>query len=829
MFLICVVFHSNHNYSITGHRSLKHIHLTWVRIRRKNPCFVQHLQFLMKTFPFDDDDGCIVITVIVSVSLGWKVEPTSTLYFRKWGFKQSLRKHLFLVYYFWNVDLDSSFPDEVTPVRDHSEAKKKVQALYNMRLNRYKMRLSAMYPECSESGTVNLSRIRSSTMMEMVAYLDVPTQLNLKLVNRYFRKLVKISHSCVSLDASSGWIDAIHLSTFLKRINLVGEPREGDLKEFTSLLRNDGFMELNSLGLYFVGEWALLEILDALCCRIQREKNMDMISNSFNAEIVIQENEFSPFFASKFASLCNSVLSCVLSRLTFILRAADGLKLLFRSTKMAQCQSLVELDLHNVPLGRDGFEVLAQSLWPLEDVSITTTTPPLKQLLLSNTHLTDSCMVSLALAAERGLLGTLERIDLSQNALTCAGMEVLIPPLSNFLCPNLRSLNPSENIKLGNTLTPWILALSKGVCPMLECLQLNHCNIGVTEVDALGVFLSSSFSENMTLLDVGNNPEIAPALSQFFQCLLNSPCTAFRSLNFENVGLTDTPLKELSLWLRSSKAQNLHTLILRVNNLEEKSLLHLFSSIRHSMTLLDVSSNFLGSFTPSLWKRLMSRKSYVICIRELNITHNPLTDEDLKLVVGYLKRFVDMRYLNTLCFEDNSSGRKGIEYCIQSFPTDVSCQLRHLTVISLNIRCIGQYLCTWLCSAAASNLHKLQLVNCTLCKRDCAFLVRAFERSPYCQGLRSLRLSGNHDVDDIFVEDFLRVYAMDGILPFLYDVDLSYTGITKIGVNSWLHFFEEHDSYSLRLLNLAYLSMSSHQVNHFHRAFRRVFKGGCLM
>lgn len=740
-----------------------------------------------------------------------------------------MRKHHSLVHFAFPFHVDSSFPDEITPVPDRSEAKKKVQALYNMRLNRYKMRLSAMYPECSENGTINLSRIRSSTMMELVAYLDVPTQLNLKLVNRYFRKLVKISHSCVSLDASSGWIDAIHLSTFLQHINLVGEPREGDLKEFTSLLRNDGFMELNSLGLYFVGEWALLEILDALCSRIQREKNMDMISNTFNAELVIQENEFSPFFASKFASLCNSVLSSVLTRLTFILRAADGLKLLLRSTKLVYCQSLLEVDFHDVPLGRDGFEALAQSLWPLEDVSITTTTPPLKQLLLSNTHLTDSCMISLALAAERGLLGTLEQIDLSQNSLTCAGMEVLIPPLSNFLCPNLHKLNLSENTQLGNTLTPWLLALSQGVCPMLECLQLNHCNIGVTEADALGVFLNSSFSENMTLLDVGNNPDIAPALPQFFQCLGASPCTSFHSLNFENVGLTDSHMKEFALWLRSSKSNNLRTLILRVNNLEERSLLLLFSSIRRSLTLLDLSSNFLGSFTSSAWKRLMGHKQSMIGICELNITHNPLTDEDFKLIVGYLKHHVDMRSINTVCFEDNIIGRKGLEYFIQSFPTDVSCQLRRLSIISLNIRCIGQYLCIWLCSSAASNLHKLQLVNCTLSKRDCTFLVHAFEKSQYCQGLRSLRLSGNHDVDDVFVEDFLRVYAMDGILPYLYEVDLSYTGITKIGATTWLRFFEKEDNYSLRLLNLSYISLSSHQMNHLHRDFRRVFKGGCLM
>ena len=85
-------------------------------------------------------------------------------------------------------------------------------------MNRYKMRFSAMYPAPIESGPFDVSRIRSSTMMELVSYMDLMTQLNLKRVNRYFRKLVKISHSRVSLAANAGWVDAIHLSTFLKEI-----------------------------------------------------------------------------------------------------------------------------------------------------------------------------------------------------------------------------------------------------------------------------------------------------------------------------------------------------------------------------------------------------------------------------------------------------------------------------------------------------------------------------------------------------------------------------------------------------------------------------------
>ena len=175
-------------------------------------------------------------------------------------------------------------------------------------MNRYKMRFFFFFSAPIDSGPFDVSRLRSSTMSELLSYVDLMTQLNLKRVNRYFRKLVKISHSQVSLAANAGWVDAIHLSTFLKEITLVGEPKEPELKEFTNLLRNDGFLQLNHLCLHYIGEFALLEIIDALSARIERDIAMNVMSDSFNAKLLIQENEFSPYFALRFSKFFNSTL-----------------------------------------------------------------------------------------------------------------------------------------------------------------------------------------------------------------------------------------------------------------------------------------------------------------------------------------------------------------------------------------------------------------------------------------------------------------------------------------------------------------------------------------
>ena len=75
---------------------------------------------------------------------------------------------------------------------------------------------------------------------------------------------------------------------------------------------------------------------------------------------------------------------------------------------------------------------------------------------------------------------------------------------------------------------------------------------------------------------------------------------------------------------------------------------------------------------------------------------------------------------------------------------------------------------------------------------------------------------------------FIQVYGVKGILPFLYELDLSYTSITKVGCYELLDFFKNHESYSLRRLNLSYTKLSEHRVGLLFGEFKQYFRGGCM-
>ena len=135
----------------------------------------------------------------------------------------------------------------------------------------------------------------------------------------------------------------------------------------------------------------------------------------------------------------------------------------------------------------------------------------------------------------------------------------------------------------------------------------------------------------------------------------------------------------------------------------------------------------------------------------------------------------------------------------------------------------------WLTSPAACSIRRLSFVNCSLSFEDLRFMTKAMLVSQYCQNLQCLRLSGNQCVDDDFVEVFLEMYGQADVLPILYELDMSYTNITKAGANLFLEFFTEQEDYSLRLLNLSYVQIPDSRIGAIHDELRRVFKGSCIM
>lgn len=691
-----------------------------------------------------------------------------------------------------------------------------------------------MYPEHSQNGKVNVSRFRSTTMCELISYMDLPTQLNLKQVNRYFRKLITISHCDVSLSTRTGWVDVIHLSSFLKRIRLYGEPRERDLKEFTQMIENDSFIELSTLELYHIGEWALLEILEALSKRVQRALRIGILDNNIEANLVIRETDFSPYFASRFSQLMNLSLYRILTGLRLIVQGIEGIETIIKETEFYKCSRLVSLDLSSIPLLRHGFENLSRSIWSVHD-NERGDVPRLTTLNLQNTGLTDNCVLTLVDVINRGYLSNLMELNVSANRLSRTAAECLTEVASQYLLPNLRALILSDNTAIGGGgLGPFFEHLSQGVCPVIEVLKLNHCGLNPDDMKELNSFLLTPFAENLHVIDLGNNCEITTMLSQFFKSLRESSCKGLKLLNLEGVNMGKESLSQMTAWLQYGSLSNLHSFYLNNNCLDQYCFCVLLKYLHHSsiqeMNVLDVSSNLIGDFNLKNWEHLIyKRASHKLCVHNIDFSHNPLTNEDMKCISEFMQYHTQMAMIHEADFEDNIISAKGIGVFLSTFPVDEPCQLSRLSVVSLSLRTIGRELNLWLCSPASSNLRRLVLMNCNLCKMDLTYLINAFEISKYCQKLQVLKLSGNYEIEDGFVTDFIRIYSIDGILPMLYELDLMYTSVTKVGAYAFLDFFNKVDVYSLRRLNLAYTKLSEHRIGILFPEFKRCFKGGVML
>lgn len=764
--------------------------------------------------------------------------------------------------------------DEIIPVPNNEETKQKVLQLYDQRINRYKMRLSAMYPDNGCAQTAGFGQIRTTSMMNILSYMDTPSQLELKKVSRFFQKMVKISQTDVSVNAMEGWIDAIHLSTFLQRLVLAGEPKEEDLQEFVALLQNDGYLQLKTLELYLVGECALLEILSAIATRVDRESSLGLLSEDFRLNLVIQEKELSPYFASRFASLVNSSLCRILTNITFICSLQGSVPLLLQDTQFGRCPYLTEVYLNGIPLGRSGVMALFSSLWPSDPLAPLSphAAPALSRLFLSDTGVGDTCVAKLASAVESGLLTSLEYLDLSRNAITAHGMARVVHFLNAYMCPNLKYVKVSENPRLSEgCLAAWFRGLCEGTAPCLKVIEVNDCGLNSADFEALGAFFRSEWSAHITQLDVGNNRVGDEGVVPFLRCLrgvselmsgvaelisgsemeVNSPSemevyspsevesrsegephAELESLNLEGTNLSSEGVAELSRWLSGSKTSRLHRLVLRNNLIGGQDLLTLFSALQQSciqcFSELDLSGNGIQDLDKKRWEAATRTPSHVLQVKHFSLARNPYNNDDFAIVVGWLSKHTDVHSLTQIDFEDNCITTKGVAAFLDIFPTEVEGRLDSFTIFSTSIRTIGATLHKWLRSPSAAHLRTLQLVNCNLCKNDLAYLVHAFKTSHFCQGIQYLRLSGNHDVDDVFVRDFIDVYEA-GYLSHLEKLDLSYTAISKKGAYAFLSFFQRASEYSLALLNICYTSIPRKREQQILREFRRVFKGGCVI
>ena len=280
------------------------------------------------------------------------------------------------------------------------------------------------------------------------------------------------------------------------------------------------------------------------------------------------------------------------------------------------------------------------------------------------------------------------------------------------------------------------------------------------------------------------------------------------------------------------EAARLKRLILRRTQLSGEDLCGLLgalqtSSIRH-LALLDLCGNAIHGLDAEAWEALAACPTPVLRVDVLSLARSPFSNEDFFLLVRWLRRHVEGCRLREMSFEDNAITTKGVAAFFSVFPREMEGLLESLSIVSTSIRTIGPALHQWLLSSATAHLRSLQLVNCNLSKKDLAYLVDAFRRSAFCQRLELLRLSGNHDVDDVFIRDFLDVFGK-GRMPCLWKLDLSYTGITKRGAYEFVSFFQSALSYSLTSLNIAYSDIPPSREKQILSDFSRVFKGRCIL
>ena len=602
------------------------------------------------------------------------------------------------------------------------------------------------------------------------------------------------------------------------------------------MVENDGFTELSTIELYHIGEWAMLEILEALSHRVQRAMQLGILDDQAELNLVIQETDITPFFARKLADNVNNVLYRVLTRLRIIIKSAEGVEQILRHLQLSRCSHLLEIDFASLSLFRHGFELLVQTLW-LDPTVSSGELPHIRRLILTNTGLSDPCMLSLADVASRGYLSNLEVLDLEANSLTMAGMDILADISSSYLLPNLRAFVLSDNCKLGGScITTFFNLLGQGVCPIIEEIALNNCGMVVANITALCEFLLTPFAENLKALNIGNNPETAEALPFLFNSLMQSTCQRLQLVNLDGLPLRGATKLAFVKWIQGGTLQHLRSLSLNNTEFDQKGFFQLmkaltFSTI-HDLDLLDLSSNPITALDERPWEAIVYgqdlRGQHRVTVRHFEFSHNPITNADMEWICLFIQRFWNVGLLQEATFEDHKVTSRGLSAFFKMFPDLLPGTLSKLSVVSMPIRCIGTDLFNWLCSPATSNLRRLSLTNCNLCKEDLTCLLTALEKSKFCQKVQYLKLSGNFAIDDAFMSHFIEIYSIDGVLPFLYELDLSYTNITKVGCYELLEFFKSREKYSLRRLNLGYTKLSDNRVNILFGEYKRYFKGGCM-
>lgn len=713
---------------------------------------------------------------------------------------------------------------EVIEVGKIQEQQQAIRRVMEARSKKFILRLSAQYPE--EDGNL-FSRLRVSTMISVASYCDVTTQTLLAKVNHYFNSLIRTSRTSADIQCQTGWVDAINRSPFLKTITLHGECTPEDTKRFCHIIKNDGFPELSDVKFVYVDDDSIKSILSALNTRLQRALRLNLLSASYTAGVTLAVYDLSPRLCLAFAEASTS-LRRVLGRLHLLTDDPEGLEAFFKAVDFSAFSALAEIDLSSCPLQRKGAEIFFRSLWP-EGVS-PADLPPVKKLLLRDTQLGNAAAVSLRQVMRRGLCGNLADLELASNKLSHGGMRALADALGGFAAPNLRRLELSDNFVGSCGLVEVFAALAQGAAPLLEELELAHTGVGTSDMAQLKEFVGSPFAENLRRLNVSNNPQITESISGLFSALQRGP-SHLQALLLEGVSLAMEETKSLVGWLVTQSASSLRGIVLR-SNLLDGACFRLFLATlvdprAPRLQAVDFSSNLIGRFDEKEWLALLASDGNRVDFEQLDFSFNPLSDEDVRLFVMFLSRFSSMERVTRIAFASNGVSASAMDYLLRALPEGATA-LNYLAVDSCSLPGAGPALEGFLAGEACCNLATLALRDCGLTAEDLQALLRGLAAG-VCNKLVTLRLDGNGEVDDEFVERFLEVYGRPNTLTNLSRLDLAYTQIGVEGVMMFVQFFRENPNTKLYALDLSSIGLHSEQRNELKQLMKDVWVGHCSL
>lgn len=720
------------------------------------------------------------------------------------------------------VDL-SPISNEVVELEDIQAQQEAIKNVVKTRSEKFRRRLSVAYPE--QEGDL-FSRIRTEVMLQVVDYCDIKTQLLLGTINKYFNQLIRLSRTEVDLCCNEGWVDAINRSPYIKEITLHNESTPTDTKRFCNIIGNDCFPGLTDLKLVYMTDENVHNILNSLNRKISRSLRLSILSKDFTAGITIASYDLSQRICYAFAEAAQDSLHQVLGRLRIVTDDVDGLETFFRTVDFSSFSHLSEINLSSCPLQRRGFELFIRSMWP--EGNSASNFPPVRVLILDEVQLHNTGMLSMSSVMSRGLFANLEELNLSSNKITDKGILVLADCISNYSCPNLKILNLSDNfISVGN-LSPLFNAFTNGVCPLLSEIEFAHTGVGAADLQAFAEFLRSPYSENLTRLNIGNNPQVTSALPSLFKALIEGECHLINVFLLEGVSVSSVEIKELSRWLLSGKASKLTALVLRSNLLDQESFCHLLTTLINPrcprLKVIDFSSNLIGNFDEKLWLDLISQEGEEVLFEQVDYSFNPLIDNDMRLLLMFMSRFSRLERTAKVIFTSNQITAETINFYFNAIPEGPCC-LNYILIDSCSLTGSGKYFYDYLKTEGAASLMSISLRDCQLSKKDLFTLMDGIDLGVCCK-LDTLRLDGNSELDNSFIDRFIESYEKKS-LPCLSRWDAGYTSINADGVQKLVEFFTNNSGIRLQSIDLTSVDLSSVEKQYFKELLKEIFSGHC--